>query len=241
MVNPEDTPSAEPTNGQGARTPEELQAALSDFTTPELLAEALRRGDGFLDEDGKLTEVAFRLADALAIRVCVDGIAARLSNKGEVELMAIVRNTGPYEQKLALVGGGVGRVSENGKWLPESFSEALDRHFRDDLGYAIEPLSPWWQPDYVAQDMRPVHGEVRAGFTPNPNSRHLIAARFLVAIVGNDQEPLTFGSTRVGGQEASGVVWFSKESMPDSSYFGYGHHETYSTLFPVAERYLEAA
>lgn len=116
--------------------------------------------------------------------------------------------------------------------------EALRRHFRTDLGYEIEPLGGSWEnPDYLAQDMRSVGGEVRPGFQPNPASRHLIAARYIVKITNDSQEPV-FGSTELGGQEASGVLWFNRAEMPPDDAFGYGHATTYRALFPIADRMI---
>jgi len=208
---------------------------LSGVGTSELLSELLRRPEAdFLNAAGLLAPEAYRLANLLGIRVCVDGVPVRKNQDGEVELMAIRRGTGPYAGKLCLVGGGVERVLRDGQWVPESLAEALTRHFRVDLGFDITPLVSWDQPQYVAQDMRPVKDTVREGFTPNPNSRHLIAIRYLVQITGGDDPP-TFGATQWGGQEAAGVVWFTRQAMPPASEFGYHHDQTYLAMFPIAE------
>ncbi len=216
-------------------------------TTPELetvpmdtlLNEILRRKDELLTAEGWLPQKSFALADTLGIRVCVDGVPARVNEAGDVELMAIRRNTGPYAGKLALIGGGVGRVEENGEWAPESIEEALRRHFEVDLGFDIEPVGSWQSPAYIAQDMRPIDGEVRPGFTPNPNSRHLVAIRYLVQLNSGRDAPV-FGITELGGQEASGVEWLSEKTMPDPTEFGYGHHETYRVMFPIARQLLSS-
>lgn len=84
--------------------------------------------------------------------------------------------------------------------------------------------------------MRPIDGCVRPGFTPNSDSRHLIAVRYLVTIV-NLQAPV-FGSTEVGGQEASGIVWFTEKGMPPDEQFGYGHDQTYRACFSIARKLL---
>ena len=210
---------------------------LQGISVDELLGEIMKRPNELMNEKGFLSKLAFTLADFLAIRVCVDGIPARRSVQGDVELMAIRRNTGPYAGKLCLIGGGVGKVKKNGEWMPESVEEALRRHFRTDLGFEIEPLESWDRPSYLAQDMRPIDGEVKKGFTPNPDSRHLIAARFLIRITNYEEAP-TFGSTEVGGQEASGICWFTETEMPPPEEFGYGHHETYRRCFPIADKLL---
>jgi ADP-ribose pyrophosphatase YjhB (NUDIX family) len=211
---------------------------LEAVPTSGLLIEVLRRKHDLLDNEGFLSPEAFKLADFLGTRVCVDGVPARLNEEGEVELMAIERNTGPYAGQLALVGGGVGRVRENDSWAPESLEQALRRHFRVDLGLDIEPLSSWQQPAYIAQDMRPVDGALEQSFTPNDNSRHLVAARYLVKIVGKENP--VFGTTTLGGQEAAAIAWFSEAAMPPPDAFGYGHRETFEAMFPAARQLLNA-
>jgi ADP-ribose pyrophosphatase YjhB (NUDIX family) len=212
---------------------------LSEVPTRELLQEVLNRDpEGMYDGDSPyLVNEAFALADILATRVCVDGAAVRQNQRNETELMAIRRNTGPYSGRLCLVGGGVQQVKEGDAWLPESFEEALRRHFKTDLGYDIEPVTSWQEPQSLAQDMRPINGEVREGFTPNPASRHLVAARFLVRITSAADAP-TYGTTAVGGQEAAGVEWFSEQDMPDAAAFGYGMRPTYELMFKAASRLL---
>lgn len=208
---------------------------LSNVPVSELLAEVLRRPDEMFTGTRFLENEAFAVADHTSTRVCVDGAPIRETSGNGPELMAIRRNTGPYAGKLCLVGGGVGQVQVDGRWVPESFEEALRRHFMTDLGFGIEPVLGWDQPQYLAQDMRPIEGEVREGFTPNPASRHVIAARFLVRITDGEDAP-TFGSTEKGGQEASGIEWFTEEDMPDPSDFGYGHDQTYRAMFSIAQR-----
>lgn len=206
----------------------------------ELLGKVLDRQEELITPDGLLGPQAFAVADILGTRFCVDGVPVRRNQQGNVELMAIRRATGPYAGKLCLVGGGVGRVREGDRWVPESVEGALRRHFRTDLGYDIEPVGSWDQPHYLAQDMRPIDGEVRPGFMPNPASRHLIAARYLVRLVNEDDGPV-YGSTDLGGQEASGVQWFTQAEMPDLSEFGYNHGVTYEAMFGIADRLLNLA
>lgn len=210
---------------------------LQKISVDELLGEVMRRPHELMNEKGFLSKMAFALADFLAIRVCVDGIAARRNDRREIELMAILRNTGPYAGKFCLVGGGIGRVKEDGTFVPESVEEALRRHFMTDLGFVIRPVESWTRPSYLAQDMRPVEGVVKKGFTPNPDSRHLIALRYLVEIVNYERAPI-FGRTEVGGQEAASIHWFTAATMPAPESFGYGHHETYLACFTPANNLL---
>jgi ADP-ribose pyrophosphatase YjhB (NUDIX family) len=210
---------------------------LSKASIESLVQEILSRQDEVLREDGQLHEAPFVLADFLGTRVSVDGAPVRRNGQGDIELMAIKRNSGPYAGMLSLVGGGVGRVKQGSEWVPEDIGEALSRHFQTDLGFDIEPVTSWDEPQYLAQDMRPVEGKVQEGFSSNPTFRHLVAARYLVSITGGEDAP-AFGSTEYGGQEASDIVWFGEAAMPELSAFGYGHGRTYQALFPMADRLL---
>ena len=220
----------------------EVSVDLSAVSTEALLRAALARGD-LVGENGYLRGASWDMADELGIRACVDGAPFRLNNDGEVEAMAIVRNTGRFAGKLCLVGGGVGRVldQETGKWVPETVEHALRSHFRNDLGREIEILSGNWQrPDYLAQDMRPdEQGDVQPGFEPNYGSRHLLANRWAVRFT--DDKPFTLGETAFG-KEAKGVEWFTQVEMEGyfSEDFGYGHQNTYRALFEIATPILRA-
>lgn len=114
--------------------------SLANIPVGLLLGEVLRRPGDLFNEKGFLSREAFALADILSIRCCVDGIAVRRGHAGEIEAMAIRRNTGPFAGKLCLVGGGISKFKGNGQWLPESAEEALRRHFKRDLGFEIEPV-----------------------------------------------------------------------------------------------------
>lgn len=211
---------------------------LSRVPVSELLTEALTRPNEMIDEAGFLSDEAFRLADLLGIRYCVDGIPVRLNEDSEIEAMAIRRNTGPNKDKWTAIGGGVARVMSNtGVWLPESMGEALERHFKTDLGAEIELITDTLHPQLIIEQMRAVDGTLRPGFEDNPTTRHCIASRYLVRLADPDFSPV-FGATNVGGQEASGIKWFTKSTIPPSQDFGYMHDETYQEMFGHAENLL---
>lgn len=215
-------------------------ADLSQIPMSDLLGEAMRRPSEMLRDDGFLEDEAFKVADHLAPRLCVDGAPVRRNDDGELELMAIHRISGPYAGKLCLIGGYVGRTIESdGRVVPESISEALGRHFMTDLGFSIEPVVSWEQAQFIGQDMRPVEGRVREGFTPNPAARHVVAVRYLVNIIGGESSP-DFGATKHGGQEADDVLWFTQDEMPEPDNFGYAHDLTYAALFPIARGLLDS-
>jgi hypothetical protein len=222
---------------------------LDAYSVDDLLEAVLERQSDMLDNKGRLSWPAFRIADFVGTRVCVDGAAVRLNDEGDPEMMGIVRGTGPNKGRICLVGGGVGRVLENDIWVPESVEEAMTRHFDTDLKMKVEPLLSWDQPQHLAQDMRSLDnpddpdGEVRPGFMPNPASRHLVAARYLVTVTEGADTPV-FGSTDFG-QEAIGVTWFTEREISgenpkfNSDQFGYGHDQTYRSLFRIADRHLD--
>jgi hypothetical protein len=47
-----------------------------------------------------------------------------------------------------------------------------------------------------------------------------------------------YGSTELGGQEASGVIWFSLANMPPLEAFGYGQGVYYKKCLEMAEKIL---
>jgi ADP-ribose pyrophosphatase YjhB (NUDIX family) len=203
---------------------------LSRIPTEALAGELLKRPD-LINPDGLLNPPVFALMDALGVRVCVDGAPLRKNSTGVAELMAIRRGSGPFAGKLCLIGGGVERIRVDGVWQPESVQEALNRHFKNDLGTNAHIIDPNL-PQYVQQDMRPIGEAVREGFAPNPNSRHLIALRYLVTLPENFVPK--YGSTNLGGQEATAIEWFTMNTMPSSEEFGYQHDITYDAFFRQA-------
>ncbi len=211
------------------------EANLSSVSTDALAQELVGRSDLFT-EDGLLRPPMFAVMDALGIRVCVDGAPLRKNSRGKAELMAIRRGTGPYAGKLCLIGGGVANKQINGVIQPESISEALSRHFMTDLGTTVNILNQT-VPQYVQQEMRSTATyDVRPDFVLNPNSRHLIALRYLVSLP-DDFTP-TYGSTTLGGQEATDIEWFTKATMPSAQEFGYDMINTYDSFFEQAHQYL---
>ncbi len=182
---------------------------LTKFTTEELARELTGRDDLF--EGALLKYEVYKLSVELGIPPCVDGVAVR-KRDGIVEAMAIRRNTGPYTGKLCSVGGRI--------FFEESFEVAMRRQFTSDLGCEIEFITPWDRPAFVHQFMRPrADGTLLPDFGPEPTRRHNMTIVYLVRLLS---EKFTFGSTTHGGQEAGGVEWFSLETMPPASEFGYG-------------------
>ncbi len=224
--------------GQIARKIMPKSPTLQTVPTAELMKELLRRphGDFVRQNDGLLTDEAFMLRDIIGIALCLDGAAARRNERNQVELMAMLRNTGPYAGKWVMDGGHVNRIYDRGVWQPEGIEGALKRNFKIDLGFDIELLTSWDRPSACAQEMRPVGGVVRPNFGEAKDRRHVVALRYLVEIIGN-HEPV-FGSTRHGGQEGGQIAWFTRASLPPAEKFGYGQYRTFADFFPIADTLL---
>lgn len=184
---------------------------LAEFSTQTLAQELIARND-FFEEGGLILKPEFyKLFTEMGVIFCVDGIAIRKSSAG-IEAMAIRRNTGAYQGKLCSVGGRV--------HIEEDIEAALRRHFRVDVGHEIELTTPWDKPAGFFQFMRPrADGTVAENFGTEPSRRHAVSVLYLVRL--DDGAPV-FGSTAHGGQEASGVEWFTLENMPHEEEFGYG-------------------
>ncbi len=195
---------------------------LQEFSTDELARELMSRPDQF--EGKHLKRSLYDLFVELGVVTCVDGIAVR-KKVGKIELMTIVRNTGPFKGKLCSVGGRI--------LLEESVESAMRRHFKTDIGSNIELLTQWDRPVLFHQFMRPKSdGTVLPDFGVEPQKRHAVSMIYLVKLSDTHME---FGQTSLGGQEASGVRWFSKDDMPPDREFGYGQEVYYKKCFELAE------
>src|SRR3989344_2190168 len=202
-----------------------IMSALNDFGTEELAAELLKRKD-FRGAGGRIPHgQVYELFEKGIPIICTDGIAVRHSSDGEIEAMAIRRNT-LDKGKLCSVGGRI--------FYGESVEEAVRRHFMSDLGCNIRPLTPWWTPFFVLQT-RPIAEGPKKDFGFEP-SKHGVSLYHLVAL---ENEPTKFGSTPYGGQEASGVEWFSLEDFPQDEAFGFGQHLPFRLAFAKAAEILK--
>lgn len=199
---------------------------LREFTTDELASELISRPDLF--EGEHLKRSLYDLFVELGVVTCVDGIAVRKMD-GKIELMTIVRNTGPFKGKLCSVGGRI--------LLEESVESAMRRHFKTDIGSNINMLTPWDRPVLFHQFMRPQSDcTVLPDFGVEPQRRHAISLIYLVKL---DDKKMEFGQTISGGQEASGVRWFSKDDIPQDDEFGYGQEVYYKKCFGLAASIFE--
>jgi ADP-ribose pyrophosphatase YjhB (NUDIX family) len=179
----------------------------------EVLAQALlSRKKEFFEEGNWLIPSVFELHKVMGPVVCVDGIPCRLNKDGKMELMAIRRKTGPYPEKLVLIGGTI--------FKGEDISTSLRRHFMNDFGVEIEmPKDPFCLTQYKK--------ESDEGWMQDPGKEHVIAPVFFVRIK-TDKTP---------HQSLKGdpIEWFSKDSMPADKEFGYINQRVYHNAFRFKE------
>ena len=199
-----------------------MENGLSKFSTEELAAELVLRKD-LVKENGLVSPPVYELRKRFPI-CTVDSLAVRKRDDGKTEVMAIVRNTGPYKGRWCSVGGTVG--------LNESVEKALMRHWRDDLGLTVKivtfpGIDGSWQHPFCLNQHRPptpatIDGVSSDDFYPEP-TKHSIAPFYAVEITGGT---ITFGSTAYG-QEASDIAWFCLEDLSEPETFAYGFHKSY--------------
>lgn len=197
---------------------------LAKFSTETLAKELIARND-FFEEGGLILKSEFyKLLTEMGVIFCVDGIAIR-KNGTHIEAMAIKRNTGAYKGKLCSVGGRV--------HVGEDIETALRRHFRVDVGHEINLTTQWDKPVGFFQFMRPrADGTIADNFGTEPSRKHAVSVLYLVQL---DNGAPVFGSTAHGGQEASGVEWFTLENMPPKEEFGYGQGVYFRKCLELAE------
>lgn len=180
---------------------------LEEASTEQLVQELMSRE--LVLYNGLLPSPLYKQRSRLGSLVCVDGCAVR-KRDGLNEAMAIVRGTGAYAGRLCLVGGIVAKH--------ERVEDALQRHFRHDIGCEIE-VDDWLRPASVRQYRTPdSNGQVPEGWLPEPSKEHNFASVYIVRLVNED---MIFGE-KMGGREALTVKWFSLTTMPAESEFGYG-------------------
>ncbi|EKE11391.1 MAG: hypothetical protein ACD_15C00091G0001 [uncultured bacterium] len=122
--------------------------------------------------------------------------------------MAMRRRTGPYPEKLVVVGGTVA--------MGEALEDALRRHFLDDLGVEIQiSQSPLCMSQYHkdAPDDR---------WMQDPGKEHVISPVYLVQIKGE---------APTQSLQKDSIVWFSEDFMPSDVEFGYANERLYRKAF----------
>ena len=179
-----------------------------------LLTHNLVKPDGFLEP------LPWQLSVALNPIVTVDSCAIRYNKEtGLLEASAIVRNTGIYKGFFCAVGGKVG--------LYKSVEEAVRGHWNSDLmGCELEYFD--WEHPFCVHQHRPPSietGDVGA-FLPEP-TKHSFSPFY---VVRTKSDPKGYGSTKHGGQEASGYQWFDKTNLPGPDKFAYGFWAHYNKV-----------
>lgn len=208
-------------------TPAELEEFLKGFPAPMIAEILAKRKD--LDKcvlpGGMVEGPIWSIRATLGAVACVDGVAVRLNDKGEVEGGVIRRRTGQFPDKLAYIGGVVGRY--------ESIEAAMRRHWRTDLGLKIELPLGWSHPVCMRQYAPQVDGKNREGFCWDPK-KHSYASTHLVVIT-SDPKNITLGSTAYGGQEASGFEWYTGKNCPPDSEWSYDMRDGFLEVLAVAK------
>ncbi|MDO8517967.1 MAG: hypothetical protein Q7S26_01600 [bacterium] len=195
--------------------------SLKNIATGELAAELRTRNDLF-DAEGFMLYELYLLVAAIQPIPCVDGVAVRRRN-GVVEALAIVRGTGKERGKWCSVGG---KIRKN-----ESKADALRRHFLTDLKCGIEMLVPWDQPVIGLQCANQQDVGNNPDFGPE-YGKHTVSDYYPVRLLDEPE----FGKTVVGGQEAIGYAWFSKETLPPREAFGFDQGPKFIACLEVAEK-----
>lgn len=202
-------------------------ASLAEYSTKDLAAALLERSD-CLDAQGVLPFELYKLLRKMVPILCADAVPLR-RKKRRIEAMAIVRGFGPEKGKFLSIGGRLRRMPDGCPF--ESLENSLRRQVRTDVGCEIRFLTPWDQPVTIAQYAPPINGALLENFNREFDA-HLVSLFYPVELIG---EPTKFGSTAHGGQEATGVLWFTKETMPAAKSFGYSSHRQYLKIFEWAE------
>ena len=192
--------------------------SLHNVRTQDLASELGSRSD-LIDNRGRInfTEV-YNLLTKLSPIPCSDGVPVRF-NQGIVEGALIVRGTGLYRGKYAMVGGRIA--------YEQDLREALKVHFLTDLGLPMTLLSDWHHPDYVYQ-YHPKIGQKDFGHDP---SKHAIGLTYLVSIPNRSPR---FGSSVHGDQEALNLHWFSSTNCPPSEMFAFNHNVAWKACLEKA-------
>ncbi len=204
---------------------------MTDLTkvTTRTLAEALAARadlDSVVRSDGMLDGVIWPLRPRLGAVACIDGVAVRYHGDAfAVEGGCIRRKSGKFSNKLAYIGGVIGKN--------ESAEAALKRHWRTDLGLEIELPMGWQHPVLLNQYAPQIDGENRPGFLWDPG-KHSFAPLYLV-IITSDPKNIALGSTEYGGQEAAGFEWYSAENCPPETEWSYNQREGFLAVIEQAD------
>ncbi|MEI6863774.1 MAG: DUF4916 domain-containing protein [Candidatus Adlerbacteria bacterium] len=207
---------------------------LKEKSTEELAQELLDRTDLLTSEGVIISKALYTLIERIVPIMCVDMVPVRRNRSGELEAMAIVRNTGKLAGKLCSVGGRINRRPESHP--PESIEDALRRHARTDLGCEIKLLVDSERPVILGQfaprekEENWIHSKV---FLPE-STKHAISSYFPVELIGE----VHLGETLHGGQEARDIQWFTLADMPAPEKFIFGVDLRFKACLEVAERLI---
>lgn len=205
----------------------DVDKCLEGISTPELARALSRRSDlaSILRDDGLISPECYPLRTALGTVGTIDCVAIHVEN-GTIYGGIIRRKTGQkFAGLLALVGGIVARY--------ENITDAIKRHWKQDLGLDVEPLLGWDWPIAAHQYAPQIDGSNREGFGEDP-SKHSFGPDYAV-IINGDRHAVKLGE-KLGGQEAFGLEWYSAENCPPESDWGYDMRRQFLVILNRVEQ-----
>ncbi len=199
---------------------------IENISTRELAVELAKRKNlvSLVNCDGSVDPEIYPLRAILGAVGTADSIAVRMED-GKIYGAVIKRKTGRFPNKLALIGGVVYRY--------EALEDAVKRHWKQDLGLHISLPLGWDHPVCMRQYAPQINGVNRSGFCHDPG-KHSYASTHLV-IINGDYTKTSFG-TKIGGQEASALLWYAEETAPDEGEWSYDMRSTFLELLRTAKQ-----
>ncbi len=163
--------------------------------------------------DGHLDDETYALVQGSVPIATVDVLCVFIDRDVD-QLLLIQRADGHGNPGLInLIGGRIR--------LGESLEGAAMRHVRETIGERVGVAArDWGRPEWVA-----VYPHAESGPGPFDPRQQSISPSFVISCVG---EPVV-----VPGGEATGLAWFSPETLPPAERFGFGQGD-------VVHRMLEA-
>lgn len=148
-----------------------------------------------MDNNAWMSDEEYKIVTEKSVVPCIDLVILRRNNKGEIEVLLLIRKTGYGKGKWCIIGGRY--------WKGERAREAIDRQAKDlDVKVEVippfEPGFPAWAHDDPAQD----------------DTKHPCSMVYPVKIIS--------GQIRDEGEEYKGYKWFSINNLPSGIAY---HHE----------------
>lgn len=209
----------------------DLADRLVGYSTRQLAEILAQRSDldQLVQPDGRVSGAVWPLRTKLGAVPCVDGVIVKQDPKtGQLLGGVIRRRTGRFPGKLAIVGGVVG--------LYQSIEDALKFHYKSDLGIDVELPLGWAHPVCMRQYAPQMDGRNRNGFSHDPG-KHSYASTHIVTYAGTHDQQVVFGVKSGDNQaEASGLEWYSLDTLPIEGEWSYDMSHTFVEVMLAAHR-----